>query len=139
MPTAHETVAALRQQGHNCAQTVFAYALERCGLDPAPFMPTLRGMGSGLSCGHNCGCVVGGVCALGSLVQPQGGAVAYKQVRSLSKQFVSWFEGEFGSVECAVLKRPAGGAQAVPCDELIEKSCLKMDVMAKEIGVLPAK
>ncbi len=87
-------------------------------------------MAGGLGSGHNCGCVLGASLAFGVLT-PGEGRPAMREATKISARMVEWFEGRFGSIECATLKKQSG----IPCDALIEAACAASVEMLEKAGV----
>ena len=118
-----------RPAGMNCAQAVAHYGLHVQGKDSPELMHALQGFGTGMECGKVCGCLVGGVAALG-LARPDGDAAGTRtQVQAL----VRWFEAQYGNTECNVLKHPQHpGEKPVSCRVLMDETAKQCAALLRQ-------
>lgn len=92
----------LHQQGYNCAQSVLIASEQYTELDPGIAQKVACGFGGGVRCGEICGCVTGGVMALGCRF-PQA------EMADITKEYVSAFREAHGCVRCSELIEQYGG------------------------------
>lgn len=105
-----DTAIHLHAQGLNCAQSVLIACEDYTGADREIATKIACGFGGGVRSGEICGCITGGVMALG-LCSTQ------EKTAELAKEMVSAFRAEHGCVRCAELQQKYGGKNK--CDEMI--------------------
>lgn len=108
--TRQETAVALHAQGMNCAQSVLLASEDYTGLDREIAAKVACGFGGGVRSGEICGCITGGVMALGYCSEQE-------ETADLAKKMVSAFREKYGCVRCAELQQKYGGKMM--CDEMI--------------------
>lgn len=100
----------LHKQGFNCAQSVLISSDAYTGLDAETARKVACGFGGGVRCGEICGCITGGVMALGC-------RAAQADTAALAKEMSDRFREEYGFVRCAELLEKFGGK--TNCDNMI--------------------
>ena len=89
-------------QGLNCAQCVLLSLADYTGLDPVIAQKVASGFGGGVRSGEICGCVTGGVMAIGM-------RTAQSETADLTREFVAAFRDVHGCVRCEELLEKYGG------------------------------
>ena len=118
-------------ENKSCSETVFEAALKIRGIEPEEkcfFM--MCGFSGGLSCGHDCGAVTGGVAAI-SYLYCDGTKESKDKVKELSKAFVERAEAEFGTITCKTLKVYWRKNEETRCIALVEKT---LEILLETIG-----
>ena len=92
----------LHGQGFNCAQCVLLSSEDYTGLDREIAAKVACGFGGGVRSGEICGCISGGVMALGT-------RSTQTETAELAKEMVAAFREEFGCVRCDDLQQKFGG------------------------------
>lgn len=111
--TRDERAVAFHGQGLNCAQSVLLALEDYTGLSPEIAQKVASGFGGGVRSGEICGCVTGGVMALGM-------RTAQSETAELTKELVAAFADEHGCVRCADLQKKYGGK--TNCENMIAAS-----------------
>jgi C_GCAxxG_C_C family probable redox protein len=99
-----EEMAAYRllEQGYDCAQITLGHFVEELDLDEETALKIASGFGGGMHRGDECGCVTGGLMALGlkyGFTEPNDD-VGKDIMKKKSQQFMDRFKAKFGSVYC---------------------------------------
>lgn len=105
-----DTAIRYHAEKNNCAASVLKANSDLTGLDMKTAGAITNGFGGGLRSGEVCGCISGGVMAIGLAAEKKGITV----IAPLITEFVNAFREKFGAVRCADLK-----AKGISCDELI--------------------
>ena len=108
--TRQERARGFHAQGLNCAQGVLLSLQDYTGLDTEVARQVACGFGGGVRCGEICGCVSGGVMALGT-------RASQAETADLTRELVAAFRAEHGCVRCAELLEKYGGKGN--CDNMI--------------------
>ncbi len=88
--------------GYDCAQTTLSHFAEEFDLDEETALKIASGFGGGMHRGDECGCITGGLMALGlkyGFAEPNDD-VGKDIMKKKSLQFMDRFKAEFGSVYC---------------------------------------
>ena len=115
-------------QGFNCAQSVLMASDAYTGLDAETARKVACGFGGGVRCGEICGCITGGVMALGC----RG---SQSETAALAKEMAERFREEFGFVRCEDLQAKFGGKSN--CDHMIGFGAQLTEQIMKEHGFSP--
>jgi C_GCAxxG_C_C family probable redox protein len=95
------------QEGYSCSQAVFSALAVRWGVGPEISLRIAAGFGGGIArSGGTCGCVTGGIMALGltqSGVDPEANRASKDKTTDVCRQFLRVFEEHNGSTRCAGL------------------------------------
>ena len=105
-----EDAKKLHHEGFNCAQSVLIASRDFTGLDQEVAAKVACGFGGGVRSGEICGCITGGVMALGC-------CSTQSETAPLVMRMVSDFREEHGCVRCAELQEKYGGK--TKCDDMI--------------------
>jgi C_GCAxxG_C_C family probable redox protein len=125
------------QNGYSCSQSVFSALAEQWNIGPEVSLRIAAGFGGGIArTAGTCGCVTGGIMALGLTqreISPEGKEKTYEVCR----QFMRAFEDRNGSLLCSGLlgcdiSTPEGRAKAHQ-DGLTHARCTKFVRDAVEI------
>ena len=125
------------REGYSCSQSVFSALAERWNIASGVSLRISAGFGGGIArCAGVCGCVTGGIMALG-LAQPGISPPEKEKTYETCRTFMRAFEERNGSTVCSALlgcdiSTPEGAAKA-RLEGLHESRCRKMVQDAVEI------
>lgn len=105
-----EKAVNFHHEGFNCAQSVLLASEDYTHLDSEIAKKVACGFGGGVRSGEICGCITGGVMALGC-------CSTQSETAPLAVEMVSRFREEHGCVRCEELQEKYGGKGK--CDEMI--------------------
>ena len=108
--TKEELSVQYHHEKNNCAQSVLKANSDLTGLDPELAYAVANGFGGGLRSGEICGCISGGIMALGIAASKKG----ITSIAPTVKSYVDTFREKYGCVRCRELKE-----KGISCDELI--------------------
>ena len=120
-----ERAVKLHGEGFNCAQSVLLSNDDHTGLDNSVAKKISCGFGGGVRSGEVCGCISGGVMALGMCSEQT-------ETADLAKELVAAFREAFGFVRCAELKQKYGGN--TKCNDMIAFAADLTDRIIAEHG-----
>lgn len=126
---AKEEAKKYHEAGFNCAQSVFAANISSFDIDEKTALAVSGGFGGGLRYGEECGCISGGIMAVG-LASPYIEAADMsmrRKIGTLAHDFNAAFEEKFGCVRCSELK-----AKGCSCNELVEYAAELAEKIIKE-------
>ncbi len=117
----------LLDMGYDCGQTTFGHFAEELGLDEETALKIASGFGGGMHIGDECGCITGGLMALGlkyGFSEPNDD-VGKDIIKKKSLQFMDRFKAKFGSVYCRDLLGADVGTDEgkAKAGEIIPKRC----------------
>jgi hypothetical protein len=92
----NEEILMLKLKGYCCSQIITELGLRAMGKENPDYVKASAGLCFGLGHGNNCGIVTAAYCLM-YLSDPE------KAHDELADDFYSWFESEFGSIECETL------------------------------------
>ena len=127
------------QLGYRCSQIMIWMSMEMRGIND-PFI--LRAMGAlqnGMCSQRTCGTLTGGVCALSSYFARGPGDREPTDYKELAQEFVTWFEEEYGSLDCMDLGGPEGERMLQFCPGLMERSFEKIIAILEAHGIDPTQ
>ena len=103
--TEEEARYRLFDQGFDCAQTVFSAFAEELGLDEETALKIASGFGGGMHQGDMCGCVTGGLMALGLKYGwcEEGDAVGKDLMNRKAQEYERRFRERLGGLRCREL------------------------------------
>ena len=136
------------QNGYSCSQSVFSALAERWDIGLDVSLRISAGFGGGIArCAGTCGCVTGGIMAIGLAqpgISPEVNRSEKEKTCELGRRFIRAFEQRNGSTLCAELlgcdiSTPEGAAKARQ-EGLHHSRCTKFVRDAVEIveSMLPA-
>ena len=105
-------------QNFNCAESTLRCMNEEAGLGLGDGdFRIIGGFGAGMGCGRTCGALAGAIAAI-SAVMIDEKAHDVPGFRGICADYVALFEKEFGSTDCAQLKKTYF-REGVRCAELV--------------------
>lgn len=123
-------IAELSLQRFCCSQIEITLALElKDCTNPEikrELVKAMNGLCGGIGgSGKDCGSLTGAACAIGLLCgRGEPGEIAHEKLREMVSELVTWFENEYGSIECMTILggKPAGQVEKrkVICPGIIQ-------------------
>lgn len=129
-------VKDLMVSGLNCSQTMLFLSQEMRNAENKDVIYAMAGLGGGMSSGKACGALTGGACLISSyIVKDLNDEEAKMLYRKLVKEFVNWFEEEFGSTECRDLVLEDRESRMKFCPDLVAKCFTKAMEILSDNGI----
>ncbi|NMA37372.1 MAG: C_GCAxxG_C_C family protein [Papillibacter sp.] len=142
--TEEKAAYRLFDQGFDCAQATLSHFAEALDLDEETALKVASGFGGGMHRGDECGCVTGGLMALGmkyGFSEPND-TVGKGIMNAKAQQFLARFKEKFGSVYCRDLieadvttdegKMKAGENIPKRCPGFVKGACDILEEMLNE-------
>lgn len=100
MSDMYQKIADNFDKKYNCCQVVLAYACSKLGLDEETAIKFAATFGGGMGHGETCGCVTGGLMALGLAYGDGLNEDEKKLLMEAKAQFETKFKDKNGSLKC---------------------------------------
>lgn len=117
-----DEISKLLEQGYNCSQIMLLLSLKLRNKENPELIQAMAGLGGGLHCRKTCGTLTGGCCLLASYGTQFPESDSQLSWKKLVSEYVSWFEQEFGSLNCEQII--SGDSKNIPavCPSMLEAS-----------------
>lgn len=125
-------------RGHHCSQVMMLLSMKLRGIDDPFTIRALGGLANGMFSQRTCGTLTGAICALSSYFARHSGEAEPSGYREPAREFVEWFEGEYGSLECRDLIGEDRAKMLEFCPGLMERSFEKLVEILEGRGIDPA-
>ena len=122
-----EKIHELHASGLGCAQVLVAMGLWKLGEENPRLVDAARGLCFGCFCDKICGALTGAFLMLAMFDPKQ--AADY-----MIPELASWFEYEFGKLDCPEILEHNPGNKPFTCPPIIEKTYLKAKELLQEVG-----
>jgi C_GCAxxG_C_C family probable redox protein len=126
-------------KGFHCSQVMMKLSMEMRGIDDPFTIRALGALGGGMASQRTCGTLTGGACVLSSYFSREEGEPEPDAYKELVREFVSWFEGENGSLECGELVENDRMKRLDFCPGLMAKSFAKIVEILDDYNIDPAQ
>lgn len=124
-------IANISSTNKNCSQIMCKLIQEITLKENEELIKVLYALGDGVHSGKTCGIVTGGAIAM-TLLAKDDSIEENLKFRKLINEYVEWFEGTFGSVECAALDPDE---KRKVCPVMLKESFLKMLSVLEENNI----
>ncbi len=129
----------LMNRRYNCAQAVLAAGLHERGEEDLSLVRSAAALGSGLGgCGRVCGALTGAVLLLGLYAGWETPDETENTLNLMTEELISWFEDNYGSLDCEDITKNRQSAKATLCPGLTEETYQKaMEILESYGFVMP--
>ncbi|MDR2181012.1 MAG: C-GCAxxG-C-C family protein [Synergistaceae bacterium] len=134
-----EKILREMQRGFHCSQVMMRLSMEMRGIDDPFTIRALGALGGGMASQRACGTLTGGACVLSSYFPRGEGEPEPDGYKELVREFVNWFEGENGSLECGDLVENDRMTRLAFCPGLMAKSFEKIVEMLEDHNIDPSR